>query len=326
MRILPIFVAALAFAFAAQSQAWVQEPSMRVVNKQAKKQAQKPKGAVKKTNAKRAMHTAVEPEVPSVGQLSGLHGTPDALDLKSSVALVVDQDTTEVLFSKNDSVVLPIASITKLMTGILIAEANLPMDEMITITQDDVRNTAYSRLRAGTTMSRLDMLHLALMSSENRAAYALGRSYPGGLDRFVQLMNAKAKFLGMNNTQYVEPTGLSSDNRSTAQDLAKLVVFASQNPLVSQLSTSTGYQVAVGHRTMNYINTNRLTSNPNWEIDIQKTGYISAAGRCLVMQTKVAGRKLVMVFLDSVGKYSRLGDAERVRAWVESRPAGLPRV
>ncbi len=326
MRILPIFVAALAFAFAAQSQAWVQEPSMRVVKKQAKKQAQKPKGAVKKTNAKRAMHAAVEPEVPSVGKLSGLHGTPDALDLKSSVALVVDQDTTEVLFRKNDSVVLPIASITKLMTGILIAEANLPMDEVITITQDDVRNTAYSRLRAGTTMSRLDMLHLALMSSENRAAYALGRSYPGGLDRFVQLMNAKAKFLGMNNTQYVEPTGLSSDNRSTAQDLAKLVVFASQNPLVSQLSTSTGYQVAVGHRTMNYINTNRLTSNPNWEIDIQKTGYISAAGRCLVMQTKVAGRKLVMVFLDSVGKYSRLGDAERVRAWVESRPAGLPRV
>jgi serine-type D-Ala-D-Ala endopeptidase (penicillin-binding protein 7) len=260
------------------------------------------------------------PERPSVGKLSGLQFAKDDLALKSSVALVVDQDTHEVLFSKNDTAVLPIASITKLMTGIVISEANLPMDEMITITTDDVRHASFSRLKAGTTMSRQDMLHLALMSSENRAAYALGRTYPGGIDAFVRLMNAKAQMLGMASTHYVEPTGLSSDNRSTAQDLAILVAEASKNQVVSSLSTSHGYQLAVGKRTMQYVNTNRLTSNPSWEIDVQKTGYISAAGRCLVMQTKVAGRKLVMVFLDSVGKYSRLGDAERVRTWLESKP------
>ena len=263
-------------------------------------------------------------EGPSMGRLTGLHGTADELDLKSSVAFVVDQDTNEVLFRKNESAVLPIASITKLMTGIVISEANLPMDEIITLTNDDIRHASFSRLKAGTSMTRRDMLHLALMSSENRAAYALGRTYPAGIDEFVRLMNAKALALGMTNTHYVEPTGLSSDNRSTAQDLAKLVAFASQNATVSEFSTSHGYQLAVGKRTVQYVNTNRLTSNPNWDIEVQKTGYITAAGRCLVMQTKVAGRKLVMVFLDSMGKYSRLGDAERVKAWLETRPANAP--
>src|SRR5437868_4442213 len=168
---------------------------------------------------------AVIPAKPSFGELAGLHGTPDDLDLKSSVALVMDQDTREVLLRKNDSAVLPIASITKLMTGLVISEAKLPMDEMIAITQEDVDTEKHSRsrLKVGVTLPRSELLHLALMSSENRAAHALGRTYPGGLDKFVEAMNAKAQLLGMKDTHYVEPTGLSSRNQSSAQDLATLV-------------------------------------------------------------------------------------------------------
>jgi len=265
---------------------------------------------------------ASAPAKPSFGQIAGLHTSQDALELKSSVALVIDQDTREVLFSKNDHALLPIASLTKLMTGVIVSGAKLPMDEMITITQDDVdtEKGSSSRLRVGTTLSRGELLHLALMSSENRAAHALGRTYPGGLPVFVGLMNARAKLLGMSDTSYVEPTGLSSRNQSSAQDLATLVNAAHADPMLRELTTSRGYQVAVGNRTLQYNNTNRLVKNPEWDIGLQKTGYISEAGQCLVMQTKIAGRKLIMVFLDSAGKLSRLGDAERVRRWVESNP------
>ena len=162
-----------------------------------------------------------------------------------------------------------------------------------------------------------------MMSSENRAANALGRTYPGGLPTFVSLMNARAKMLGMADTRYAEPTGLSSKNQSSARDLATLVDFASGNPTMRELSTSTGYQVEVGHRTLQYNNTNRLVKNPAWDIGLQKTGYITEAGQCLVMQAKVAGRKLIMVFLDSAGKFSRIADAERVRRWVESIPPSV---
>jgi D-alanyl-D-alanine endopeptidase (penicillin-binding protein 7) len=259
---------------------------------------------------------------PSFGQMAGLHSGRDTLDLKSSVALVIDQDTNEVLFSKNDHAVLPIASLTKLMTGLVLSEAHLPMNELITVSQDDVDTEKHSssRLRVGTELSRGELMHLALMSSENRAAHALARSYPGGLPVFVSLMNAKARSIGMNDTSYVEPTGLSSKNQSSARDLAKLVNVAYGDPKLRELTTSPDYQVAVGNRTLQYNNTNRLVKNPAWEIGLQKTGYISEAGRCLVMQTKIAGRKLIMVFLDSAGKLSRLGDAERVRRWVESTP------
>jgi serine-type D-Ala-D-Ala endopeptidase (penicillin-binding protein 7) len=262
------------------------------------------------------------PARPSFGKLAGLHSVHDQLDLKSSVALVIDQDTREVLFSKNDSAVLPIASITKLMTGLVISEAKLPMDEMITITQDDVdtEKGSRSRLKVGAVLSRGELMHLSLMASENRAAHALGRTYPGGLDAFVSAMNAKAKLLGMNGTSYVEPTGLSSKNQASAQDLATLVSAAYGDPVLRELSTSPGHQVAVGNRTLQFNNTNRLVKNPDWEIGLQKTGYISEAGQCLVMQAKIAGRKLIMVFLDSAGKLSRIGDAERVRRWVESNP------
>ena len=261
---------------------------------------------------------------PSFGQMAGLHQVADPLELKSSVALVMDQDTNEILFRKNDHAVLPIASITKLMTGLLVAEAHLPMDEMITITQDDVDTEKHSssRLRVGTTLPRGEMLHLALMSSENRAAHALGRTFPGGLQQFVQLMNNKAKLLGMTETQYVEPTGLSSRNQSSAHDLATLVNVAHGNPLLRQLSTSPSHEVAVGNRMLQFNNTNSLVKSDRWDIGLQKTGYISEAGRCLVMQAEVSGRKLIMVFLDSMGKYSRQGDAERVRHWVENLGAG----
>ncbi len=264
------------------------------------------------------------PPKPSFGELAGLHGMQDELDLKSSVALVIDQDTREVLFSKNDTAVLPIASLTKLMTGVVVSEARLDMGEMIAITQDDVdtEKGSRSRLKVGTELTRGELMLLALMSSENRAAHALGRTYPGGMDRFVQHMNVRAAQLNMRDTRYVEPTGLSSRNQSSAQDLATLVAHASNNPQLRQLSTSPDHQIAIGEKTLNYVNTNRLTRNPDWEIGLQKTGYISEAGQCLVMQAKIAGRKLIMVFLDSAGKLSRLGDAERVRKWVENNRAG----
>jgi D-alanyl-D-alanine endopeptidase (penicillin-binding protein 7) len=185
----------------------------------------------------------------------------------------------------------------------------------------DTEKGSRSRLKVGTSLSRGELLHLALMSSENRAAHALGRTYPGGLTSFVAAMNARAVQLGMKDTRYVEPTGLSSRNQSTAQDLATLVGFASGDPMLREFSTSPGHQVEVGNRTLQYTTTNRLVKNPGWEIGLQKTGYISEAGQCLVMQAKIAGRKLIMVFLDSAGKLSRIGDAERVRRWVESNPA-----
>lgn len=273
---------------------------------------------------KRRARTA--PAKPSHGQMAGLHAAPDELDLRSSVALVIDQETGQVLLSKNESAVLPIASLTKLMTGMIISDAKLPMDESITISQDDVDTEKHtgSRLRVGVALTRGELMHLALMSSENRAAHALGRTYPGGMSAFVEAMNTKAKLLGMKDTRYVEPTGLSSRNQSSAQDLAQLVMSASQDPMLSELSTSPGHEVTVGRRTLQFSNTNRLVKNSAWDITLQKTGYISEAGQCLVMQAKVAGRNLVMVFLDSAGKLSRIGDAERVRRWVETQvPAGV---
>ncbi|HEX5371173.1 MAG TPA: D-alanyl-D-alanine endopeptidase [Aquabacterium sp.] len=256
----------------------------------------------------------------SFGQIYGLHHTADPLDLKSSVALVMDQDTNEILLAKNSEAVLPIASLTKLMTALVVVEARLPMDETITVTQDDVdtEKNSSSRLAVGTTLTRGEALHLALMSSENRAAHALGRHYPGGLSAFVTAMNAKAQQLGMRDTHYVEPTGLSSQNQSSAKDLANLVKSASQQALIRELSTSTGYAIQRGARQIQFHNTNSLVRNPTWDIGLQKTGYIVEAGRCLVMQARMAGRKLIMVFLDSSGKYSRLGDAERVRRWIET--------
>ena len=283
-------------------------------------------GGPRRGSARHVAFVRVEPAHPSFGQMIGLHEAPDSLELKSGVALVLDQDTNEVLFSKNSQAVLPIASLTKLMTALVVAEANLPLGEQITITDEDIdtEKGSRSRLRVGTTLPREDMLHLALMSSENRAAHALGRTYPGGLGVFVEAMNAKARFLGMKDTQYVEPTGLSSRNQSSARDLATLVKAAHEHQIIRELSTSHEYAVEVGNREVQFRNTNGLVKSPEWDIGLQKTGYISEAGRCLVMQATMAGRQLIMVFLDSAGKYSRIGDAERVRRWVNESARSVP--
>lgn len=256
---------------------------------------------------------------PSEGHLAGLHRGDDPLDLRSSVVLVVDQDTNEVLFEKNKNAVLPIASITKLMTALVTVEAGLPLGEELQVTQDElVRASIRSKLRPGFEMTRGTALHLALMSSENRAAQLLGRTYPGGVTRFVEAMNARAQLLGMNDSHFADPTGLSSENRSSASDLVRLVKAAYEHDVIRQFSVSDELALPVGKRTVSYRNTNRLTDNPEWEIGLQKTGYISAAGRCLVMQAVIEGKRVVMVFLDSVGKYSRLGDAQRIREFLKS--------
>lgn len=270
----------------------------------------------------------VVPPVMTAGDLAGLNMTRDPLDLKSNAALVLDQSTAEVLFEKNSQVALPIASITKLMTSLVVVEANQSMDEPITVTDEDIdrEKFSHSRLRVGSQLTRTNMLHIALMSSENRAASALGRSYPGGLPAFVAAMNAKARALGMVSTHYVDSTGLSSNNVSTARDLAKLVIAAHQHSLIRQFSTDSKYAVEPGGPMLQYRNSNHLVDNPDWQIGLQKTGYISEAGRCLVMQTQIEGRPIVMVFLDSKGKSSRLADAGRIRKWLENvRPTALGR-
>ena len=309
-------------AKSARTSAKKSQPAVRVEKRSAKK-THRVRARLESSRTRAVVRRGVARvgvKKPSVGQLAGLRSTPDMLELKSSVALVVDQDTNEVLFSKNSLAVLPIASLTKLMTAVVVTDAGLPLDEVLAVSQEDVdtEKGSRSRLTVGTQLTREEMLHLSLMSSENRAAHALGRHYPGGMPAFVAAMNAKALSLGMIDTRYVEPTGLSSQNRSSAHDLATLVRLAHTHPLIRELSTSHEYQVDVGRRQLQFHNTNRLVSNPTWEIGLQKTGYISEAGRCLVMQASMAGRKLIMVFLDSSGRYTRLADAERVRKWIHT--------
>jgi D-alanyl-D-alanine endopeptidase (penicillin-binding protein 7) len=257
----------------------------------------------------------------TAGDMAGLNLTHDPLSLKSNAAVVIDQRTSQVLFEKNAAVPLPIASLTKLMTAMIVVESRQNMDEVLEVTTDDIdrEKNSTSRLRVGSHMSRANMLHIALMSSENRAASALGRNYPGGLPAFVAAMNAKAKALGMMDTRYVDSTGLSSHNVASARDLARLVVAAYQYPVIRDYSTDENYAVDTGNgHQLQYMNSNRLVKNPGWDIGLQKTGYISEAGRCLLMQSRIDGRPVVMVFLDSKGKDSRLADAGRVRKWLES--------
>ncbi len=255
---------------------------------------------------------------------AGLSRGENWLDLRSSVVLVVDQDTDEVLYEKNGRAVLPIASITKLMTAIVTIEADLDPDELLQVTRSDVTiDKVRSRLRPGVSLKRSHALQLALMSSENHAAQLLGRTYPGGVDAFVEAMNAMAQMLGMHESRFVDPTGLSDENRSSPADLVRLVKAAYEHSLIREYSTSDSLALPVGRRLVRYGNTNRLTSSPEWEIGLQKTGYISASGRCLVMQSVIEGQRVVMVLLDSVGKHSRIGDAKRIRNWIEARRARL---
>ena len=265
----------------------------------------------------------------SAGHAAGLNKVPDPLALNSSVALVMDADSQEVKLSKNQDAVLPIASLTKLMTGLVIAEAGLRMDELISVTDEDVdvERHSRSRLKVGTTLTRAEALRLALMSSENRAAHALGRTYPGGLQRFVAEMNGRARTLGMVHTTYVDPTGLSASNQSSARDLALLVLSASHHPLLREYSTTARYRADVGTRTMQYVNSNGLVRAGHWDIALQKTGYIIEAGHCAVMRARIGERDWVMVLLDASGNGSRSADAERIRHWIDptAPPPPAPR-
>src|SRR5687768_3559966 len=251
--------------------------------------------------------------------------------LRSSSALVQDAGTGEVVFGKNADAVVPIASITKLMTAMVTLDRGLDLDERITLSREDAvgMKGSRSRLRTGIALTRGDLLLLALMSSENRAAAALGASYPGGLEAFVDAMNAKAAVLEMNESRFVEPTGLSPANVSTAGDLAKMVRAAHDYPLIREYSTKNRATVKAtttsGRKIrtlpLQYGNTNGLVRSSYWDIELSKTGYISEAGRCLVMHVRLASKELIVVLLDSWGKQSRIGDANRIRKWLESSTA-----
>jgi D-alanyl-D-alanine endopeptidase (penicillin-binding protein 7) len=240
--------------------------------------------------------------------------------LRSAAVLVIDAETGEVLHAKNAGAVVPIASITKLMTAMVTLDAALPLDEPITITTDDAQ-AAQSKRRArvpvGATLTRAELLQLALMASDNVAAVTLGRAYPGGMDAFAAAMNAKAHELEMTGSRFVEPTGLSSENVATAEDLAKLVRAAKGYPVIAEYSTTPNADFTIRGRRVAFANTNGLVRGGTWEIGLSKTGFINAAGRCLVMQATVATRSLIIVLLDSVGKYTRIGDANRIRQWLE---------
>jgi len=241
--------------------------------------------------------------------------------IKSEYALVVDQDTNEVLMQKNPGEVSSIASITKLMTAIITLDAGLPMDEELQLTREErtVIGWTTSSLRPGMRLTRAEAMHLALMSSENHAAQLLGRTYPGGLEAAVAAMNAKAQALGMNDSNFADPTGLSPLNRASANDLVRMVKAAYEYPQIREFSVSTEYDLPVGKRSVRYHNTNKLPSHPDWQIGLQKTGYINAAGRCLVMQAVIEGRRVVMVLLDSFGRYSRFADAQRIHDWLSAQ-------
>lgn len=264
-------------------------------------------------------------EVDAAPPMQHLRGDPQ---IRSNVALVVDAATGNPIYEKNGTEVTPIASITKLMTAMVVLDSGLPLDEPIRITKDDVdmlKNSS-SRLRVGTVLSRRDLLRLALMASENRAASALGRSHPGGMPAFVAAMNRKALALGMTDTHFVDPTGLDSGNVATARDLARLVHASGSYALIREDSTTVQHAVdASGYRRpLEFRNSNRLVSNRDWEIGVSKTGYIREAGRCLVMQAQVAGRQVIIVLLDSWGTLTRIGDANRIKRWMETNL--LPRV
>jgi serine-type D-Ala-D-Ala endopeptidase (penicillin-binding protein 7) len=242
------------------------------------------------------------------------------LKLKSSSVLIMDASDSSVLYSRHSDVPMPIASITKLMTALVVLDANQPLDEPIQITDADrdLPKGGFSRLAVGTTLTRGDLMHLALMSSENRAAHALGNNYPGGMPAMVAAMNAKAAELGMASSHFVDPTGLSSQNVASPEDLTKLVIAASHNPSIREYSTDSHYAVKVRRHMVEFHNTDNLVANPTWNIIVQKTGYIAEAGKCLVMAAVIEGRSVVIVLLDSLGKYTRVADAKRIKTWMEA--------
>lgn len=297
------------------------EPGKNKANSAAKPSGKRVSVSYKKNGAKTVAKPAATAPVVVPVEVNGIyaHNGPE---LKSSAALIFDAADGAILYGKNIDHVSAIASITKLMTAMVVLDAGLPLDEPIRIEKADIDTIKHtgSRVRIGSVFSRRDLLHMALMSSENRAASALGRNYPGGLDAFVAAMNAKARELGMYHSRFVEPTGLSSQNVSTAEDLALMVQASLDYPLIREFTTTPSAQI----RTLNngavygFNNSNGLVRASNWQIDVSKTGYIAESGQCLVMQARIRDRPIVIILLDSWGKYTRIGDANRIRKWLES--------
>ncbi|MFB3948149.1 D-alanyl-D-alanine endopeptidase [Aeromonas veronii bv. sobria] len=251
---------------------------------------------------------------------SGFLERRDVPNLSSAAFVVANHRTGEVISERNGNRVMPIASLTKLMTALVVLDANLRLNEMLTVTNADIdriKGTG-SRLAIGSRLSRAEMLHIALMSSENRAASALARHYPGGQRAFVEAMNAKARMLGMWNTRYADSTGLNPRNVSTAQDLAKLAAAAASYPLIRQYSTDEQSYVRTNKRQLHYLNSNRLIREGQWEFTLSKTGYIREAGRCLVLGTKVNREPVIMVLLNAETTNDRVADAKRIKTWLES--------
>jgi D-alanyl-D-alanine endopeptidase (penicillin-binding protein 7) len=260
----------------------------------------------------------------TVGFAQAAESRIQKVNFRSASVLVQDADTGEVMFHKNSEAVVPIASITKLMTAMVTIDRELDMQQRVVLSREDVdlRKGTKSRLRPGTVLTRDELLMLALMASENRAAAALARTYPEGMQAFVAAMNQKAAELGMTDSRFVDPTGLSSNNVSSARDLAKLVYAAHSYELIREYSTRDRATVSAFGKPVNFRNTNGLVRNSHWEIGLSKTGYISEAGRCLVMRVRLASKDLIVVLLDSWGKQSRIGDANRIRKWLETSAAG----
>ena len=284
----------------------------------AKKVVKTPSKTQVKMRARQKPREPIVPAKPSVGEAAGLHVEPDAIGLKSAVALIIDTKTGKPLFEKNTQAVLPIASLTKLMTAVVLADARQAPDEKLLVTSADidVEKNSRSRLPVGSLVTRDELLQLALMSSENRAASALARNYPGGKIAFVEAMNKKALSLGMGASHFADSSGLSPENTANALDLLKLIKAIDQYPKIAELSTEPERMIYNGKRPINFGNSNRLIKSKAWDLSLQKTGYTSEAGSCLILKGKVDGRAVTIVLLDSVGRLSKFGDAQRIRDWL----------
>ena len=294
---------------AAKTKKTAKQPKKAQVAKKAKSTKKRP---VAKSRVRNRAKTNAHKKSPA----------PQKLVLNSGFALVEDQRTGELLVQKNPRAVVPIASITKLMTAMVTLDAQLDLNEPLVVRKEDIDNLRHSRSRlpVGTNLTRQEALLLALMASENRAAHALGRTYPGGQEAFVAAMNAKARALGLTATRFTEPTGLSGGNISSAQDLARMVSAAYNYPLIREYTTCEEAVIQSGRRILAFHNTNRLVKSPRWQIGLSKTGFIDEAGRCLVMQAEVAQRPVLIILLDAQGTMTRYGDANRIKQWMERSP------
>ncbi len=283
--------------------------------------------AAKSSGAKKAKPAAATPAKAKKTTAADQWHATRQLAVASTAALVVEQGGSEPIYQKNADVVVPIASISKLMTAMVVLDSMPNLQESIHVSDDDVDylKGSRSRLHVGSELAREDAMLISLMSSENRATHALARHYPGGLSAFVTAMNRKAAELGMFNTRFEDPTGLSSNNVSTAKDLAKMVAAAHRYPLIREFSTTSDAKIVVSGRPMEYRNTNQLVKAPTWDIGLSKTGFIQEAGKCLVMQARVAEKPVVIVLLDSQGKLTRIGDANRIKRWMETTQASAAR-